>query len=105
VNVAITGATGFLGLHLVRELLRDQRNALILLAHAGSGDAMSRVLAFLELTGAAPAVIEDARGRMRVVSVDVRAPWLGLGEQDFRGISPARASSTCTAMARTARSR
>jgi hypothetical protein len=38
---------------------------------------MSRVLAFLELTGAAPAVIEDARGRMRVVSVDVRAPRLG----------------------------
>jgi thioester reductase-like protein len=52
--VAVTGATGFLGLHLVRELLRDKRNRLILLARAGSGDAMSRVVAFLELTGEPP---------------------------------------------------
>jgi nucleoside-diphosphate-sugar epimerase len=87
VNIAITGATGFLGLHLVRELLRDQRNALILLAHAGSGDAMSRVLAFLELTGEPPPVIAEARGRMRVVPVDVSAPRLGLAEPGFRRLA------------------
>lgn len=87
VNIAITGATGFLGLHLVRELLRDQRNALTLLAHTGSGDAMTRVLAFLELTGTPPPVIEQARGRMRVVEVDIRAPRLGLAEPDFRQLA------------------
>jgi nucleoside-diphosphate-sugar epimerase len=87
VNVAITGATGFLGLHLVRELLRDQRNALILLAHAGSGEALSRVVAFLELTGVQPPVIAEALGRMRVVPVDVSAPRLGLAEPDFRRLA------------------
>jgi thioester reductase-like protein len=87
VNIAVTGATGFLGLHLVRELLRDRGNAVVLLAHAGSGDAMSRVLAFLELTGMPPPMIAEARGRMRVVLVDVRAPRLGLAEPDFRRLA------------------
>ena len=86
-NIAITGATGFLGLHLVRELLRDQRNALVLLAHAGSRDAMSRVVAFLELAGVPPPVIAEARGRVRVVHVDVSAPRLGLAEPDFRRLA------------------
>jgi nucleoside-diphosphate-sugar epimerase len=87
VNIGVTGATGFLGLHLVRELIRDRRVALILLAHAGSGDAMSRVLAFLELTGAPPQVIADARRRMTVFHVDVVAPRLGLAERDFQGLA------------------
>jgi thioester reductase-like protein len=87
VNIAITGGTGFLGLHLVRELLRDKRLALVLLAHARSEDAMSRVLAFLELTGAPPAAIADARRRVRVVRVDVSAPRLGLAEDDFQRLA------------------
>ncbi len=87
VNIAVTGATGFLGLHLVRELLRDQRNVLILLANAGSADAMSRVVAFLELTGVPPPVIAEARGRVRVVPVDVRAPRLGLAGPEFRRLA------------------
>jgi nucleoside-diphosphate-sugar epimerase len=87
VKVAITGATGFLGLHLVRELLGDERNELILLAHAGSGDAMSRVLAFLELTGMPSPAIAEARGRMRVVPVDVRVPGLGLAEPECRRLA------------------
>jgi nucleoside-diphosphate-sugar epimerase len=87
VNIAVTGATGFLGLHLVRELLRDQRNSLILLARAGPGDAMRRVLAFLELAGEPPPVIAQARGRLRVIPVDVRAPRLGLAEPDFRRLA------------------
>lgn len=82
-NIAITGGTGFLGLHLVRELLRDKRLTIILLAHAGSGDAMSRVLAFLELAGAPRPAIADARRRMAVVGVDVSAPRLGLAGPDF----------------------
>ncbi len=87
VNIAITGATGFLGLHLVRELLRDERNALVLLAHAGSGDAMSRVTAFLELIGMPSSAIAEARGRMRVIPVDVRVPRLGLAEPDFQRLA------------------
>ncbi len=86
-NIAITGGTGFLGLHLVRELLRDERDTVILLARAGSGDAVSRVLAFLELTGMPPPAIAAARERLRVVPVDVSAPRLGLAEPDFRRLA------------------
>ena len=48
---------------------------------------MSRVLAFLELTGASPSVTEQASGRLRVVPVDVRAPRLGLAEPEFRRLA------------------
>ncbi len=86
-RIAVTGATGFLGLHLVRELLRDERDELILLANAGSRDAMSRVLAFLDLTGMPAPAVAEARGRMRVVPVDVRAPRLGLTEPQWRRLA------------------
>ncbi len=86
VEIAITGATGFLGVHLVRELL--ERNAsLTVLAHAGSGDAADRLARFLRATGASPRLIDDLPRRISVVDVDVAEPFLGLDRADFRRIA------------------
>ncbi|CAI7976703.1 Non-ribosomal peptide synthase, dehydrogenase domain-containing protein [Frankia sp. Hr75.2] len=84
--VAITGGTGFLGVRLVRELL-DRGRRLILLAHAGSPDALDRVRRFLIATGAGPALLADLPRRIRVVEVDVAQPALGLDARAFRELA------------------
>ncbi|WP_035751471.1 SDR family oxidoreductase [Parafrankia discariae] len=85
-EVAITGGTGFLGVRLVRELL-DRGRRLVLLAHAGSPDALDRVRRFLTVTGAGPALIADLPRRLRVVEVDVAQPALGLDARAFRELA------------------
>ncbi|WP_235948734.1 SDR family oxidoreductase [Candidatus Frankia alpina] len=86
VEIAITGATGFLGMHLVRELL--ERNAsLTVLAHAGSGDAAGRLARFLQVTGASPRLVDELLRRIAVVDVDVAAPCLGLSQAEFRRVA------------------
>ncbi|MCM3926097.1 SDR family oxidoreductase [Frankia sp. AiPs1] len=86
VEIAITGATGFLGVHLVRELL--ERNAsLTVLAHAGSGEAAGRLARFLQVTGASPRLIDELPRRISVVDVDVAEPFLGLARAEFRRLA------------------
>ena len=73
--VALTGATGFLGLRLLRQLLGAHRSVTVL-AHAGSGDALHRITRFLEL----PA-------RIRVVETDLERPRLGLSAPAFHELA------------------
>jgi thioester reductase-like protein len=86
VSIAVTGGTGFLGLHLVRELLGGRRSV-TLLTHAGSGDAMARVTRFLALTGAPPRLTAEAPDRLAVVPTDLTEPRLGLTERAFRDLA------------------
>ncbi|WP_052230342.1 SDR family oxidoreductase [Streptomyces sp. CT34] len=85
-HVALTGATGFLGLRLVRELL-ERHDSLTLLAHAGSGGALRRITRFFELTGAPAALITELPKRLRVVETDLSRPRIGLSSADFQRLA------------------
>ncbi|WP_330237623.1 SDR family oxidoreductase [Streptomyces sp. NBC_00525] len=86
VHVALTGATGFLGLRLLRRLLETHRSVTVL-AHAGSGDALHRIVRFFELTGATPEFTAALADRVRVVEIDLALPRLGLPQRRFKELA------------------
>lgn len=85
-HVALTGATGFLGLRLVRELLARHRK-LTVLAHAGSGGALQRITRFFELIGSSSQFINEIADRLRIVETDLTQPHLGLSVMSFRELA------------------
>ncbi|MFF4763627.1 SDR family oxidoreductase [Streptomyces sp. NPDC001292] len=85
-HVALTGATGFLGLRLLRCLL-DTHRSVTVLAHAGSGDALHRVTRFFELTGAPEPFVAELPGRLRVVETELEQPGLGLSRRAFQELA------------------
>lgn len=85
-SVAVTGATGFLGLHLVRELLRHHRR-ILLLSRKNTVPAEERVTRFLEAAEGADARAGEWASRLTSVEVDVREPQLGLGEAAFQQLA------------------
>ena len=85
-RVALTGATGFLGLRLVRQLLQHHAS-LTVLAHAGSGCALGRITRFMELSDAPAGLISDLPRRLRVVEIDLARPGLGLPPDRFRHLA------------------
>ncbi|MFE2943944.1 SDR family oxidoreductase [Streptomyces sp. NPDC059255] len=85
-HVALTGATGFLGLRLLRRLLARHRSVTVL-AHAGSGDALHRITRFFELTGAPEAFTARLTDRLRVVETELERPRLGLPGRAFRELA------------------
>ncbi|MFF9126397.1 SDR family oxidoreductase [Streptomyces sp. NPDC014889] len=85
-HVALTGATGFLGLRLLRRLLGTHRSVTVL-AHAGSGDALHRISRFFELTGAPTSFVAGLPGRLRVVETELEQPGLGLSRRAFHELA------------------
>ncbi|MGH3874339.1 MAG: SDR family oxidoreductase [Pseudonocardiaceae bacterium] len=85
-SIVVTGATGFLGLHLIRELL-NQHPELTLLTRADSTPALPRIQRFLEHCGASPEEVCQLPQRLHVVAGDVTAPHLGLADNDFRRLA------------------
>ncbi|MEU5715846.1 SDR family oxidoreductase [Streptomyces sp. NPDC020403] len=85
-HVALTGATGFLGLRLLRRLL-DTHRSVTVLAHAGSGNALDRITRFFELTGAPQAFTAGLPTRLRVVETDLSLPRLGLSRRTFQKLA------------------
>ncbi|MET9296034.1 SDR family oxidoreductase [Streptomyces sp. NPDC003077] len=85
-SVAVTGATGFLGLHLLRELLQREERV-ILLARAHRLPASDRVLRFLHASGMPAAELRAVRGRLETVEADVRRPRLGLSREAFQRLA------------------
>jgi nucleoside-diphosphate-sugar epimerase len=85
-RVAVTGATGFLGLHLLRELL-DRHRTITVLSHAGSRGAIDRIRTFLEATCAPHELIRRLPERLRVVETDLTLPRLGLTKADHASLA------------------
>ncbi|MFC9748313.1 SDR family oxidoreductase [Streptomyces niveus] len=85
-HVALTGATGFLGLRLLRRLLGTHRSVTVL-AHTGSGDALHRITRFFEVTGAPEAYVAELPGRLRVVETELERPGLGLSSHAFQELA------------------
>ncbi|MFJ6466458.1 SDR family oxidoreductase [Streptomyces sp. NPDC091387] len=85
-HVALTGATGFLGLRLLRRLL-DTHRSVTVLAHTGSGNALHRISRFFELTGASEEFTAGLPDRLRVVETDLALPRLGLSGRTFQKLA------------------
>ncbi|GAA3685147.1 SDR family oxidoreductase [Lentzea roselyniae] len=82
-TIAITGATGFLGLRLV-SLLLERGEQVVVLARTGTAPSLPRILRYLEGSSVTP---DTARARMTVLSADVGRPRLGLPERQFRALA------------------
>jgi thioester reductase-like protein len=82
VTVAVTGATGFLGLHLLPGLLAAH-DRVVVLARGEASTVLDRMTGF----HAEPAVRADLMERVRVVRGDVTRPLLGLSPAEFRSLA------------------
>ncbi|MDA0565343.1 SDR family oxidoreductase [Streptomonospora sp. S1-112] len=80
-TTAITGATGFLGLRLLAELL-DREDRVIVLSRPGPVPVLERVAAFLRARGAPPGDLHALPLRVRVVHADITRRDLGLDPDD-----------------------
>ncbi|MGW7521304.1 SDR family oxidoreductase [Streptomyces sp. NPDC054796] len=89
----ITGASGFLGSHVLRELLaEDAREPVTVLGRGAPDDLRARVeSAVASLPG--PPLAPGALGRVRYLGADLALPGLGLGAEDR-----ARATAGMTAL-------
>ncbi|WP_249123986.1 SDR family oxidoreductase [Saccharopolyspora erythraea] len=76
-GVAITGATGFLGVHLVAELL-DRHRRLIVLARRDRASVLDTMERRLRLLGVPERVLRELPERLKVVRVELTRPRLGL---------------------------
>jgi thioester reductase-like protein len=88
VNIALTGATGFLGLRLLRCLL-ERYGSLTLLTHGASGDALGRIRRFFEVTGAPERLISELPTRVRAVPTDLSRPRMGLSPERYGELADA----------------
>jgi thioester reductase-like protein len=83
-RILLTGATGFLGAHLLRTLIDETEATVHCLVRPGAGDGLERVrrnLAAYRLWSDSDAV------RVRVVRGDLRRPRLGLDTREFRELA------------------
>ncbi len=82
-ELLLTGATGYLGIHLVQALLTDPAHRITCLVRAASPEAG---LARLMMTAARFDVVLDA-DRLRVVTGEVAQPRLGLRDADWASLA------------------
>jgi nucleoside-diphosphate-sugar epimerase len=77
VTVAVTGATGFLGLHLLRALLATH-DSLVVLARGEPATVLARIAGFFTVAGEPAEFVAGLPDRIRVVRADLTQPALGL---------------------------
>ena len=83
----VTGATGFIGRHLVEELLRNREGDIHVLVRAGSQDRLDKLIA--ERLGGSD--------RIKPVTGDLTEPKLGVSDD---WVAPTRARSTTSSTSR-----
>ncbi|WNV87749.1 thioester reductase domain-containing protein [Umezawaea sp. Da 62-37] len=84
-TILVTGATGYTGAYLVRELLDRSDAELLVLTRADNADnALDRVCANLEHYGI---LRPGDKTRLRGIAGDVGRPYLGLGRTDYRALA------------------
>ncbi len=84
-QVVLTGATGFVGAHLLDQLLRQTDARVVCLVRArDEGHAMERLQAALASQHLGS---EHLSGRVVALPSDLTQPWLGLGAARFHGLA------------------
>ncbi len=89
-RVLLTGATGFLGRSLAKELLTESPATLLCVVRPGSVDPRERLHAALRAAGVERSVLERLVGRdarVRVVEGDLSRPWLGMSRTAFGALA------------------
>jgi thioester reductase-like protein len=86
VTVALTGATGFLGLPLLRGLLA-RHDSVVVLARGEPAAVLDRLRGFFTVAGDGPGFMADLSERVRIVRADVTQPALGLPAAEFRALA------------------
>ncbi|MEP6730778.1 MAG: thioester reductase domain-containing protein [bacterium] len=83
-HILLTGATGFLGAHLLRTLLDETKASVVCLVRSRGGDPLSRVHANL-----ARYALGDERANDRITAVegDLARPLLGLSPRAFHALA------------------
>jgi len=85
-NIVLTGATGFLGAFLCRELIRRTTNANIYcVARARSQEAVC-VRVFTNLSNHKIALTSEEKARIKPVVGDLSKPYFGMDEGDFKAL-------------------
>jgi nucleoside-diphosphate-sugar epimerase len=87
--VLVTGATGFLGVHLLKRLL-ERGDQVVVLAHRGHPvPAMDRLERYLTWAGADHRIRDRLRTNVAIMKGDVVEPRFGLSTAEFRMLSDA----------------
>jgi thioester reductase-like protein len=86
VTVAVTGATGFLGLHLLRRLLAEH-DPIVVLARGEASTVLDRLAGFFSAAGERPEFVKGVAGRIRVLRADVTQPRLGLAAAAYEALA------------------
>ncbi|MFF8652548.1 SDR family oxidoreductase [Streptomyces huasconensis] len=84
-TIALTGGTGFVGSHLLAELLRRQQRV-IALVRGDTDRARLRLRRAVAATGLGAGVLEYLDG-VPLVQADLEQPHLGLGIKEFRRLA------------------
>ena len=79
----LTGANGFVGVHLLRALLDEGASEVICLVRAGDNDAAAQRLAVANTRYGMPPI--DTR--VRVIAADIAAPLFGLPPSAYRALA------------------
>jgi thioester reductase-like protein len=85
-RILLTGATGFLGSHLLLDLLRHSDAHVVCLVRAENDDAGMRRLA-AALQGFGLPWSPEVKRRVSVLAGDIRRPLLGLSEERWRELA------------------
>jgi thioester reductase-like protein len=84
-TVLLTGATGFLGRHVARELLERQEGDVYCLARSGKeGSARERVERALMAAGTSE---EAVHSRLHVIDADLKQPRLGISDRQYDALA------------------
>ncbi|MEU6281070.1 SDR family oxidoreductase [Streptomyces sp. NPDC047028] len=85
-NIVMTGATGFVGSHLLARLLADGHTVRAL-GRDTPQKALVRLASALQATGAPAPVVAALPAQVRPVTVRIEAPGLGLEPSEFRRLA------------------
>lgn len=80
-TIALTGATGFLGSHLMASMLSDGYKIIVLGRPAKKETLQERINKLLRWFG-----IEEFAGQIELVDIDFLKPLLGLTEEDYENL-------------------
>lgn len=82
-HILITGATGFFGVHLLKELLENGRKRIFCLLKDGDERRLNDTLAWYFGNGFAM----SAKGRITVIRGDIRSEYFGMEQREYTGLA------------------
>ena len=86
-TILITGATGFLGSYLTRELFEAGFHLKLLIRNSANGQAKERISEVFPSFETAESVFDTLSDRIEIIDGDITERYLGFNEQDYLRLS------------------